>query len=235
MLWDTLQQLGMGVLSVTRYPKPLINVVNHTPVDTALDFDSSVTVERNCTFLGTVRLDRDVIVGKGSHLEGDVSVGRGTYLVKDDELIGDVSVGNFCAIARDVTVQARDHLMSRPSIQMRFYDEHLDSSLPHVTHGPTRIGSDVWIGTGAIILSGVEIGHGAVIGAGSIVTRDVDPYAIVAGVPAEMKKWRFKKEVRQQLLDIEWWNWSEEKIARNRAFFETDLDGSQDLFEVVTK
>ncbi len=117
---------------------------------------------------------------------------------------------------------------------MRFYDKYLDSELPHVTKGPTRIGSDVWIGTGAVILSGVEIGHGAIIGAGSIVTRDVDPYAVVAGVPAKRKSWRFPETVRDQLLDVQWWEWSDKKISRNKDFFESDLEGLDDIYRLIS-
>jgi virginiamycin A acetyltransferase len=235
MVWETFKKLGMNVLSRTRYPKPLVTLINYTPVDTQLTFDDSATIEQDCTFLGEVTLDRDVVIGKGSHLEGKVSVGRGTYLVRSDELIGNVSVGNFCAIARDVTVQARDHMMTRPSIQMRFYDEYFGSSLPFVTKGPTRIGNDVWIGTGSIILSGVEIGDGAVVGAGSVVTHDVDPYAIVAGVPAENKKWRFAKETRDKLLDINWWDWDDEKILRNKKFFNENLEEHDDFSNIIQR
>ncbi len=234
MVGDAIRKVGMGILRRTRYSKPLVTIVNRAPVDTILDFDNSATIERGCKFIGEISLEHDVVIGAGSHLEGEVRVGRGTYLVRNDELIGEISVGNFCAIARNVTVQARDHLMTRPSIQMRFYDNYLDSTLPHVTKGPTQIGSDVWIGTDVVILSGVEIGHGAIIGAGSIVTRDVDPYAVVAGVPAERKSWRFSETIRNQLLDIQWWEWSDEEISRNKKFFESNLENCDDIYRLVS-
>ena len=64
-----------------------------------------------------------------------------------------------------------------------------------------------------MILSGVRIGHGAVVAAGSVVTRDVAPYSVVAGNPAQHVKWRFEEATRKALLDIAWWNWSIEEIA----------------------
>lgn len=81
------------------------------------------------------------------------------------------------------------------------------------TKGDVVIGSDVWIGTEALILSGVKIGDGAVVGARAVVTRDVPPYAIVAGNPARIVKYRFTPELIGMLLDIQWWNWRPERIA----------------------
>ena len=81
------------------------------------------------------------------------------------------------------------------------------------------IGNDVWIGANVIILPGVNIGHGAVIAAGAVVTKDVEPYAIVGGVPAKLIKYRFNAEERQKLLSIAWWNWSLDKIEKNIELF----------------
>lgn len=75
------------------------------------------------------------------------------------------------------------------------------------TKGNVRIGNDVWIGTEAIILSGVKIGDGAVIGARAVVTRDVPDYAIVAGNPARIVKYRFEQGIIDRLLKLQWWNW----------------------------
>ena len=77
------------------------------------------------------------------------------------------------------------------------------------------ISNDVWIGANAIILRGVKIGDGAVIRAGAIVTKDVRPYSIVGGVPAQLIKWRFPREIREKLLKIKWWDWFGEKIKEN--------------------
>lgn len=81
--------------------------------------------------------------------------------------------------------------------------------------GDIIIGNDVWIGYEAIILAGVTIGDGAIIGARAVVTKDVLPYTVVAGVPAKPIKKRFDDKTISKLLDIQWWNWSDEKIAQN--------------------
>lgn len=81
------------------------------------------------------------------------------------------------------------------------------------TKGDIVVGSDVWIGTSAFILSGVTIGHGAIIAARSVVTKDVPPYAIVGGNPAKLIRYRFPPEVIERLMSIQWWTWSEDRIA----------------------
>ena len=69
------------------------------------------------------------------------------------------------------------------------------------------IGSDVWLCANSMVLSGVTIGHGAVVGAGAVVTRDIEPYSVVAGNPAKHVRWRFDEATRRMLLDAAWWDW----------------------------
>ena len=83
------------------------------------------------------------------------------------------------------------------------------------------IGSDVWIGYEAVILSGVTIGDGAIIGTRAVVTKDVPPYTIVGGVPAKTIRKRFSDETIASLLEIKWWNWSKEQIAKNIEAIQT--------------
>lgn len=81
--------------------------------------------------------------------------------------------------------------------------------------GNIIIQNDVWIGAKSTIMSGVKISNGSVVGAGSVVTKDVPPYAIVAGNPAKVVKYRFTEEQIEKLLSIAWWNWDEQKIKDN--------------------
>ena len=81
------------------------------------------------------------------------------------------------------------------------------------------IGSDVWIGARAMIVDGVHVGHGAVVAAGAVVTKDVEPYSIVGGVPARVLRYRFPPEVIAGLLEIEWWNWPYHRIQERAADF----------------
>ena len=76
-----------------------------------------------------------------------------------------------------------------------------------------RIGHDVWVGHGAVILPGVSIGNGAVIGANAVVTHNVDPYEIMAGVPARRLKRRFAPDISERIEALAWWDWSVAKLA----------------------
>ncbi len=101
----------------------------------------------------------------------------------------------------------------------KYYNNAVFENSPLRDNREVVIGNDVWIGANVIILPGVKIGNGAIIAAGAVVTKDVEPYAIVGGVPAKLIKYRFKKEEINQLEEIKWWNWSIEEIERNIELF----------------
>lgn len=97
-----------------------------------------------------------------------------------------------------------------------------EPALAHIEDGcglndDVTIGNDVWLCTASTILGGVTIGDGAVVAAGAVVTKDVPPYAIVAGVPAKVVSWRFPEEVRARLLELAWWNWPYARIVEHGA------------------
>ncbi len=87
--------------------------------------------------------------------------------------------------------------------------------------GDIVVGNDVWIGYEAVILAGVTIGDGAIIGARAVVTKDVPPYTIVGGVPARPIRKRFDEATIARLLELRWWDWPEERIARNIQAIQT--------------
>ena len=84
-------------------------------------------------------------------------------------------------------------------------------------HGDIVVGNDVWIGYQAVVLAGVTIGDGAIVGARALVTKDVAPYTIVGGVAAKPIRQRFSKQTIAALLDLRWWDWPEQRIAKNIA------------------
>lgn len=145
-------------------------------------------------------------------------VGRGTYGVPNIlEWPGGTTlrVGSFCSIAEDVTiVLGGNHRVDR--ITTFPFSELGAPAREIVGHPASRgdvvIGNDVWIGTKALILSGVRVGDGAVVGAGAVVSRDVSPYGIVVGNPARLVRTRFPPEEVAVLLALEWWNWDDAKL-----------------------
>lgn len=105
------------------------------------------------------------------------------------------------------------------------YGTHFDNApfedSPIRSNRPVAIGNDVWIGANVVILPGVEVGDGAILAAGAVVTKDVKPYSIVGGVPARHIRYRFPAEMREKLLAVKWWTWPHERIEENLELFFT--------------
>lgn len=141
------------------------------------------------------------------------------YPINDDKL----QIGKFCSIAcgaKFLFNSANHTLSSLSTYPFPLFFEEWELEKKDVTKawdnkGDIIIGNDVWIGYEAVVLAGVTIGDGAIVGTRAVVTKDVPPYMIVGGVPAKPIKKRFSEETISALLEIQWWNWSEEKIARN--------------------
>lgn len=173
------------------------------------------TVHKTARVMGGSRLERSTI-------------GRYSYTGSDVRLIW-ADVGAYCSIAGGVRVGGGSHAMQyagtspvfnegRNLFGVRFAD------LPHEPYVRTRIGNDVWIGQNALIKGGVTIGDGAVIGMGAVLTKDVGPYEVWAGNPARLIKKRFDPGTIHRLLELAWWDWSEEEI-RQKAHLFGDVEG----------
>jgi len=128
-----------------------------------------------------------------------------------------LKIGKFCSFAFGVKILlSAEHNIN--SITTYPFDVFWGGAKGPASKGNVVIGNDVWIGYGAIILSGVTIGDGAVIGAASVVTHDVPPYAIVVGNPAKIIKYRFDEQTIEYLLRIRWWDWPISKIRKLRPW-----------------
>ncbi len=151
-----------------------------------------------------------------------LEIGRWSYgwpLVLFDECGATVRIGNYCSIAKGVTIMLggehhTDTLTTYPFAQI--FPELAGGVDPllEMTRGDVVVGNDVWICQNAFIRSGVTIGDGAVVGAGAVVTRDVEPYAIVGGNPARLVRHRFPEEQRRRMLALAWWNWPLETVKK---------------------
>lgn len=148
-----------------------------------------------------------------------------SYLAGCDGMVIHADVGKFCSIATHVIINPGDHPMNRVTQhhctyrRRRYGFADTDDAEIFDWRGRRRcrIGHDVWIGCGAKVMAGVTIGHGAVVAAGAVVTRDVAPYRIVAGVPARPLRFRFDNQVIDKLLAIAWWDWDRRTLERRFA------------------
>lgn len=142
---------------------------------------------------------RGVVVGNGFHVAwkvtihgNDLKAGDYVYIGPYSELCPGITLGNYTSISSNVVFTGSDHCYDKPGLPIRFSGrpEPLD----------TIIGADVLIGHGVTIMRGIRIGDGAIVGSGAVVTKDVEPYSIVGGVPARHIKYRFDEE-QQKIHD----------------------------------
>lgn len=164
------------------------------------------------------RLGRHVAVGERVVLR-EVTVGDYSYFERHGEAIY-TEIGKFCSIAANTRINALDHpierltshkISYRPNEYFRYLG--VDQAFRARRRAkPVTIGHDVWIGHGVVILPGVRIGNGAVVGANAVVTRDVAPFAIVAGAPARMLRARFAAPVAERIIRLAWWDWPDDKL-----------------------
>ena len=151
------------------------------------------------------------------------SVGRYTYIARNT-LVQNAKIGNFCSISEGCNIGMPSHptwmLSTSPVFLAGSNYLHVNFANTEYDDCPqTIIENDVWIGAGASIKSGIQVGNGAIIAAGAVVVKDVPPYAIVGGVPAKVIRNRFDPTTAKRLLDLEWWNWSEADLAKRSGFF----------------
>lgn len=168
----------------------------------------------------------------------ETSMGDYSYICGDGEVIY-TTMGKFCSIASHVRINPGNHPLERAALHHftyrsamfelgeddpDFFDWRRES---HVT-----IGNDVWIGHGVTVLPGVTIGDGAAIGSGAVVTKDVEPFSIVVGVPGKVVRKRFDGRTVEGLLKLKWWDWPHELIKERMTDFRAL--GAQAFVETYT-
>lgn len=139
--------------------------------------------------IGNSRVDKETTIGDYSY------IGNNCFVTKAE-------IGRYVSIANNVTIGAGEHDLDALSTSAWFYDD----ALTVLRRGDCIIGHDVWIGVDSIIRRGVKIGNGAVVGANSFVNKDVPDFAIVAGNPAKIIRYRFDEEMRLRISDSKWWD-----------------------------
>lgn len=172
-------------------------------------------------------IGRNVFLRRGVRFEGNpqnVRIGDYTY-INSAYLYDQVEIGKYCSVAHQVCIAPGEHHLHRLStypVQIRVLGKGWENVFPDKKR--TSIGNDVWIGSHATILSGVQVGDGAVIAAGAVVTRDVPAYAVVGGVPAKVLKYRFDEETIRRLEQLKWWDQSEKWLRNHQDLFDLSAE-----------
>lgn len=190
-------------------------------------------IKRRGTRVIVLALLNDVKYEKSSHIGPLVKMERASIgkcsLINTLSAAYDCEIGNYCSIARECYIGAATHPLDWVSTSACFY---LKSNFTGVCYHEeefewnkhTKIGNDVWLGFRTIVLGGVTIGDGAVVGAGSIVTKDIGPYEIWAGCPAKFIRKRFNDETIENILQTKWWNWDESEISKYADCFNNPIE-----------
>lgn len=180
------------------------------------DLDSEVSqdiVAEPVIGLGKVIVRRNVRIGKGTYIGSGI-------------ISSDVSIGRYCSIAYDVLIAQEKH----PTQYLTTFQFSRD--YPYYREDDAKrtiIGNDVWVGANSFIRRGISIADGAIIGAGAVVLKSVPPYAIVAGVPAKVIRYRFDEATINKLLRLKWWNEEDSLLAS------LDLSNVEKCIEVLSR
>lgn len=207
-----------------RLQRRIIIWARRVKLKSSVQLDRSSKIDLNSSFEGYNKLEPNVLCYNSS-------LGRYSYIARDSELLN-TKIGRFVSIGPRVRIIFGQHPLHYVSTHPVFYsstekvgDTFVDSTsfdeyrFADAEGHSVVIGNDVWIGADVRIIEGVTIGDGAVILAGALVAKDIPSYAIVGGVPAKIKKFRFSEEVIAKLADIKWWNRDTEWLRKNAHLF----------------
>ncbi|WP_318311074.1 CatB-related O-acetyltransferase [Flagellimonas crocea] len=151
-------------------------------------------------------------------------------------LVNNTKIGKFCSISMNFKSGLGQHPVNRVSTSPIFYSKKFalyesfaKENSNFEEYSDITIGHDVWIGADVLVMDGVNIGNGAIVASKAVVTKDVPSYAIVGGIPAKIIKYRFSEDIITALEQMEWWNWSRDKILENGNLFNKEDISLDDL------
>ena len=172
------------------------------------------------------KIDKRTWIGHRSNLI-NVTIGKYSYVGVNNSICN-CNIGSFCSIGSYCAIGGGVHPLDKLSTSPVFYDKgncfrtcnfianpENNLKVPTVT-----LGNDVWVGENCFIKAGITIGDGVIIGAHSVVTKDIPSYAIIAGAPAKIIRYRYNEDKIKELLEMQWWNWDDSQIQDNLYLFE---------------
>ena len=190
-------------------------------------YGDSVKIASGAYLRNTI-LASNIEIGPNTRLV-NITIGSNSY-VSSDSILANANIGHFCSIGPQVLIAPGQHPSNMISTHPAFYSTRHAWSAKHIKkqlvteNSLVIIGADVWIGARAIILDGIQIGTGAIIGAGAIVTKDIPPYAVAVGNPARVIRKRFSEEQIAKLLISKWWDADIEILLDRIDSFNQNID-----------
>ena len=196
----------------------------------AIEKKDKVTLSGFSRGLQNVTFEGKNAVPDGCNFSGKIKIGYATTLGYRNLLGGTISIGKYCQLGVDVALHATNHPISYMTtyINKNLFDGELKSL---TQENVIAIGHDVWLGHGVVIVGNVTVGNGAIIAAGSVITKDVEPYAIVAGVPAKEIRKRFSDTIIQEIETLQWWDKSEQELEKIKPLFFKDFSNRHSIYE----
>ena len=196
----------------------------------AIEKKDKITLSGFSRGLQNVTFEGKNAVPDGCNFSGKIKIGYATTLGYRNLLGGTISIGKYCQLGVDVALHATNHPISYMTtyINKNLFDGELKSLKQE---NVIAIGHDVWLGHGVVIVGNVTVGNGAIIAAGSVITKDVEPYAIVAGVPAKEIRKRFSDTIIQEIETLQWWDKSEQELEKIKPLFFKDFSNRHSIYE----
>lgn len=195
-----------------------------------IDEKENVTISGFSRGLQNVSFEGKNAVPDRCNFSGKIKIGYATTLGYNNLLGGTITIGKYCQLGADIALHATNHPINYMTtyINKNLFKGELKSLKQE---NKITIGNDVWIGHGVIVVGNVTIGNGAILAAGSVVTKDVAPYAVVAGVPAKEIKKRFSDAIIHEIETLQWWDLSEQELEKIKPLFFKDFTNRNSIYD----